>query len=159
MDELNVISLESAKDNLVVEGTEYDTRITALIRAAVNWIEVSTGWYLYKRNITIYSTDWKTKIIAYPATLGAVKNKDGVLLDPQPTPVYGALSFSVCCPPQSSIVLTVGPNDPQTELPGALIEAANKLIVYMYENKDMYAVTLPTDIQLLINPYRRSPTI
>lgn len=158
MDALDVISLQSAKDNLVVDAD--DTRITSLIRAAVNWVEVYTGWYLYQREITIYSTSYRTLISGYPVTLLEIKNSKDEILDPLPTPRYGALSFSVCCAPQSRLKLQVGfTTENIGELPAVFIEAAQKLIVYLYENRDMYGLTLPTDIQMLLNPYRRSPTI
>lgn len=160
MDALDIISLQSAKDNLSIDYSDYDSRIEALIKAAVNWVEIYTGWYLYQRDITIYSTSWQTIISNYPVVSFQVKNSSDVVLDPQPIAKQGSLSFSICCAPQSKISLTVGfaPDEVDT-IPGPFIEACQKLIVYMFENKDMYGITLPTDIQILINQYRRSPTL
>jgi hypothetical protein len=158
MDALNVISLESAKDNLAIEYDDYNDRITSLIKAAVTWVETYTGWYLYQRNITMYSTSWQTLISAYPVEIGDIKNDKGELLDPQPTPYYNTLACKICCPPQCAISLTVGFSD-VTQIPATMIEAAQKLIVYLYENKDMYGIALPTDVQFLLNQHRRSATI
>jgi hypothetical protein len=158
MNQLDIISLQSAKDNLAIDYTDYDARITNLIKAAVDWVETYTGWYLYQRDLTIYSTSYNTKISAYPVVLGEVKNSKGdvVIVTPQ----YYGLYFTICCPPQSSIKLTVGfAQADLDQIPGTMIEAANKLIVYMFENKDMYGTQLPTDIQILLNQFRRSATI
>ena len=160
MDALDIISLSDAKANLAIDYNDYDTRITSLIKTAISWVETYTGWYLYQRDITIYSTSWQTNISAYPAALGVVKDNKGDTLNPQPLPKYGSLSFSICCQPQCAILLTVGfASADIAKIPEPLIEAANKLIVYLFENKDMYGTSLPTDVQILLNQYRRSPTI
>lgn len=160
MDALDVLSLQSVKDNLAIDYPDYDARISSLIKTAVSWVETYTGWYLYQRDITVYSTAWETNVSAYPVVLGQVKDNKGDVLNPQPLPKYKSLSFSICCPPQCSIILTVG-FDVSTldQIPETLIEAAQKLIVYLFENKDMYGTSLPTDIQILLNQYRRSATI
>lgn len=160
MDALSIISLDTAKANLVIDYDDYDARITSLIKTAISSVETYTGWYLYQRDITIYSTAWQTNISAYPVVLGNITDSKGDILNPQPVKKYGSLSFIICCQPQCSIPLTVGFAQADiAQIPEPLIEAANKLIVYLFENKDMYGTSLPTDVQILLNQYRRSPTI
>lgn len=157
-DALTVLPLDYVKDEILsVDFPDKDTDITRCIKTAVAWVEQYTDYAMYERDITINATGCSTNIVTYPiAVTGVVDSAD--------KPVTGyktinkPLSITLFVPDQSVISATIGYPD-VTDIPQPLISAAEKLVVYLFENKDAYASTLPVDIQLLINIWRRSATI
>jgi len=147
MDALDVISLADAKLNLVVDYPDRDAEITRLIKTSVAAIERYTNVLLYERereyqlnscslNICDYPiefTDTELKTKSYPLSV-TVYGKDGDL-------VSATVGFDEI------------PDDYQP-----LVEACYKYITYCFANKDAYGVTLPLDIQVMVNQFRRSPT-
>lgn len=154
----DVISVQQAKDWLQVDFPDEDPAILRLINSAVQWVEKYTYHYLYARTITKYTRSCQTGFPEYPINSFSVTDKTDTPLDPQPTPYYGATKTYVTCPVQSKVVLQVGYST-LNAIPSPLVEAVYKLITYLYENRDAYGTTLPIDVQLLINQYRRSPTL
>jgi len=93
-------------------------------------------------------------VIGYPVQVVSVVDKDGVGVNfctvdtPSGTVVkygYGA----------HTITVNVGYDD-VNKIPSPLIDAAYKIMTYLHENRDMYPVGLPTDVQFLLNKYRRT---
>jgi hypothetical protein len=156
----DVIALADAKVWLSVDDTYNDNDISRLINTAVAWIEQYTCYRLYPRDEVINTTSCKTYIPYYPINTTNILNFDGspYVSANLYTYVPQNLSLLVNCPSMSTIQLNTGYADP-TQIPQPLIDGALKLITYLYENRDSYGTVLPIDIQLLVNSYRRSPTI
>lgn len=149
---LDIITVEDAKNWL---STEDETALPRLIASAVNWVELYTGHKLYPRTETVYVTRIRdTVITGYPAIIVSVLD---VLGEPVPykvlsTPKGLTVEYGYTA---HSITVNAGYQTPG-EIPPLLVEAAYKLLVYLYENRDMYPVNMPMDVQFMINKYRRS---
>lgn len=163
---LDVITLDQAKDWLVVDFSDADEIITRNIQTAVAWVEKYTNYYLYQRAVTIPVTSCKTAISLYPIADIVMKNRNGDIVTPviyqsalKTYVVYGASTgLWVTNVGQNVVTLNAGFTNP-SDIPPPLIDACYKLITYLYENRDAYSSTLPVDIQLLVNQFRRSPTL
>jgi hypothetical protein len=151
MDALDVISLQQAKDYLVVEDNFYDADITRLVSTAVEWVEKYTDHMLYERDIEIPLTSCEQDIYTYPITINSVEKAS---VSQTYTTVQKALRIVVKCQTWNGSIVgaTVGY---VTNPPAPLVGAAYKLLTYLFENKDTYGATIPYDIQLLINQHRR----
>jgi Na+/serine symporter len=158
MDELSVISLDQAKNHLVVlNDSFYDAQITGIIKTAVGMVEQYTDYRLYQRDVVIPMVNCRHDIALFPITISGVDN-DG---NAQAYKAYQrTLSIVVDCPTwyNSVINTSVGYED-VTKIPYPLIGACYKIITYLFENKDCYDATIPYDVQVIINQLRRSPTI
>lgn len=154
---IDVISLQQAKDHLVIDFEDFDAQITGLIETSISLVERYTDYRLYERDEIIYATTCSTNIVIYPIIVTAVVNEAG-------DPVVGyktrnlPLSITLYVPNQSVITATVGYTN-VVDIPHSLVSAAYKIITYLFENKDVYETTLSYDVQLLLNQFRRSPTI
>lgn len=155
MDALSVISLDQAKTHLVVlNDTFYDAQITGLIKTAVALVEQYTDYRLYQRDEDIQLLSCKQEVVTFPITISGIT----------PTEAYKtfarSLSIIIECQNWCGTVIntSVGYSD-VTLIPQPLIGACYKIITYLFENKDAYEATLPYDVQLMLNPYRRSATI
>jgi hypothetical protein len=158
MDELSVISLDQAKNHLVVLNDNfYDAQITGIIKTAVGMVEQYTDYRLYQRNIIIQMVGCRQDITLFPITVSGVVN--GSTVQAYRT-VQRTLSVIVECNTWcgSEINASVGYTD-VTQIPHPLIGACYKIITYLFENKDAYEATIPYDVQCMINQYRRSATI
>lgn len=158
---LDVITLEQAKIYLVMDGiNDRDEEITRLIKTAISLIEQYTSYRLFARDETVITTSCKTSIPYFPINSKSIKLENGG--DFAEVPYYtfkqGSLDLYVNCPVQSTILLNTGYEE-ATDIPEPLISAAYKIITYLFENKDAYEATIPYDVQLLLNQYRRSATI
>lgn len=178
----DVISLASAKGWLNIDYADSitDTQVTRLINTAVAWVENNTCHLLYQRPevITVIngnyynpanafppldSAGWRfggirhaskgTSVYIYPFTVTSVQDGSGNDINYQS--YLNALKTIFQAPYGSVITLNAGYAN-SDYIPSALIDACYKLITYLYENRDMYAVSYPTDIQFLINQYRRA---
>lgn len=157
MDALNVITLDEAKAELVMTGIDdRNTEITRLIKTAVSLVEQYTCYRLYERIESFNAIGCHNNLPYYPIVIDDVKNSDGD--DVTYTEKKATLAIVITCPVQSVINAIVGYDD-VTDIPQPLVSAAYKIITYLFENKDAYSVDLPIDIQLMLNPYRRSATI
>jgi len=157
MTALDVITLEQAKAELVMTGiSDRDAEITRLIQTAIGWVEQYTCYRLYERVETFIAYGCETVLPYYPITIDGVDHDGSAYANYKEK--FLPLGLRIICPSQSTITATVGYSD-VGEIPAPLIEAAYKLITYLFENKDVYSVQLPVDVQILINQYRRSPTI
>jgi len=158
MTALDVISLEEAKAELVMTGIDdRDAEITRLIKTAIALVEKYTDYYLYEREITIDLTGCKTDITKYPITIVSVKHETD---DLSYSIRQKVLSIDLTCYDWEDGIITANVGfDDVTDIPQPLIDAAYKIITYLFENKDVYSAELPLDIQLMLNQYRRSATI
>lgn len=157
MTELDIIPLDFVKDQILkIDYPDMDDRIEGLIKTAVSVVEQYTDHALFQRQKVIYGNSRSTQITTFPVSVGLVTNDTG---EAQNISVdHGSLSIYVKAPYPNTINLTIGYAS-TAEVPGALLEACYKLIVYMFENTDAYSATIPSDVQLILNPFRRSPTI
>lgn len=147
MTALDVISLQSAKDYLRVDYSEDDAIITRLIKASVSRIEQYTNYKLYQREVAYNMYGCELEIYDFPITLDTtLKTRQNVLS----VSVFGREGDVINASVGYSVV---------ADVPEDLLTACYKLITYLYENRDTYPVTLPADVQMLINMYRRSPSI
>ncbi len=162
-----------------------DAAITRLIMSAVDWVEKLTSWRFYQRTEIIYNRQqanyvpanyfpvygtgfwpgspgirWTPKglsIYLYPFTVVSVQDLFSPPADVTYTLQRNTLKMLLHAAPNSMITLQTGFDIPGIAgIPPPLIDACYKLITYLFENRDMYNVQFPTDIQMLINPYRRA---
>lgn len=152
---LDVITLEQAKEFLVVDFDDRDAEITRHIKSAIGYVETYTNHMLYSRAkvYTILGSSGCTsrgsiEIYDYPITVNT----------PVSMTTHNVLSITLFATANQSINATVGYNSVD-DIPGQILEAAYKLITYLFENKDIYSAGLPWDVQMLLNQWRRSATI
>lgn len=145
---LDIISLQQAKDFLVIDFPDRDAEITRHIKAAIGYIEKYTNHMLYQRPKDYVIDGCSLEIYDYPLEVSTTVDRvhNNVL-----SKTYYAKSGTV-------LNATVGYSNPDN-IPEELIEAAYKLITYLTENKDIYTAGLPWDVQMLVNKWRRSATI
>jgi hypothetical protein len=165
--------------------TDDDATIERLIKAAVDWVEKYTCWRTYQRQEVVYNRQdnyympldyfpdygtgfytgspgihWTPKALSiylYPFTVVSVQDQGSPPSDVLYTTQRNALKTLLYALPNSVITLTTGfAVEDIAQIPPPLIEAAYKWITYLYENRDSYKADLPTDIQILINQYRRA---
>lgn len=149
MNALDVISLDSAKKDLVVDFSDRDVEITRHIKSAVSIIEQYTDVYLYQREVEYVLQDCSLEIYDSPlewigTTPERLKNR--------------AMSVIVYGKKGDSYTANVGYADVE-EIPQNLVDACYKIITYLFENKDIYSVSLPLDVQMLVNQWRRSASV
>lgn len=162
---LDVITLAQAKDWLEVDFPDKDNDLERLIKAAIAWVEKYTCHLLYEREVTIPVTSSRTAIAFWPIKSGTLgmKDKDGNTVTTEIS--YGTLKTYICYgvfksySPGTNVVTGTMGYASVDDIPAPLLEAAYKLIVYLYENRSAYSTTLPLDVQVLINQFRRSPTL
>lgn len=155
MTALDVISVEQAKAYLRVDFDTDDDLITSLIQTSVAWVEQYTCYRLFERVELFIAYNCKTGLPYYPIEVTSVEydgDEQDIVTKNRP------LELVVECKKDSVITATVGYSD-VADIPAPLLTACYKLITYLYENRDAYGATLPVDVQLLINQYRRSATI
>jgi len=151
----NVISLEAVKNMLAVDFCDDDEQIGLLIDTAVSMVEKYTDHILYYREQVWYSSLKETAISLYPIIdITATYNNEPTAIGIR----YGSLTTYVSCQCGSKITANVGYVD-NSFIPSPLISACYKIIAYLYENRINYTATLPTDVQILLNQWRRSATI
>lgn len=181
MDALSVITLTQAKNWLIVEDSVDDADIERLIKTAVAWVETYTCYRFYQRTEVAYSFqapgfnpanyfpptgagEWNgpngirvtpayVSVYSYPVTITSVKDQNAA--DAYYTTAYNPLKLLIYAPINCVITMQTGYADPASA-PAPLLEACYKLITYLYNNRDMYPTSLPTDLQMLLNQYRRA---
>lgn len=144
-----IITLEQAKHNLgVLDGFD-DAVIERCINSAIGWVEKYTDYALTATTKKVYTGGCGTvKVVTYPFNVTTPNVKVRQM----------ALSSVLSYKPNTEIVLNVG-NWLGEPIPTPLIEACYKLITYYYENRDMYKQEFPSDVQVLLNQWRRSATV
>lgn len=148
MTALDILPLEDVKAFVNVDFDDYNAQLTRHINSAVSFIEKYTNVMLYNRNVTYTLNGCSLEIYDAPfAFIGT-----------EPKHKQNALSITVYGTSGDVISASIGYNS-LAEVPGELVEACYKVVLYLFENRDIYTAGLPWDLQLLINPYVRSATI
>lgn len=171
--------------NIEAGFTDDDGTIIRLIKAAIDWVETYTSWRTFQRTEIVYnrqipffnpannfppvgSGTWNgpsgvqsipggLSIYLYPFTIISVQDQSDPPADVEYSTINNRLKTLLYALPNSVITLQTGfATGDIAKIPPPLIEAAYKLITYLYENRDSYQASQPTDIQTLINQYRRS---
>ncbi|HVW99712.1 MAG TPA: head-tail connector protein [Candidatus Babeliaceae bacterium] len=166
MTALDVLPLDYVKESILgVDFPDKDDFIESLIKTSIAWVERYTGYRLYERteqfNVYPASCDYGGRAVLpyFPITINSITDKNNATTTVFKT-TNGPLKLYVYTACSNKINATVGyAEDKIADIPQPLLDAACKLIVYLYENHSAYAATIPTDIQLLINQYRRDSTI
>lgn len=157
MDALDVISIAQARTWLG-DVEDADEVIQRIITSAIHWVEKYTSYRLYERQIYLNLYEHGQGFPLYPITIDEVRNAGGAEIEY--TTSVGTFDTYIYAPKGSVAKATVGyTEETLEEAPPELIEAAYKMITYLYDNHDMYTVIAPTDVQLLLNMQRRSATI
>lgn len=145
---LDIITLEQAKEFLVVDFPDRDAEITRHIKSAISYVEQYTNIMTYSRPRSYNLTGCSLEIYDYPIAFSdaELRTRENIL------------SVTVSGKSGDVVSATVGYTD-ITLVPQELIEAAYKIITYLFENRDIYLADLPWDVQMLLNPLRRSATI
>lgn len=171
--------------NIELSYTDDDATISRLISAAIDWVEKYTCWRTFQRTEVIYNRqipyfnpenffpiqgqgEWTgptgikwvpggLSIYIYPFTITSVQDQSNPPVDVTYTRVANPLKTLLYAAPNSVITLETGFSAENiAKIPPPLIEAAYKWLTYLYENRDSYQTSQPTDIQVLINQYRRA---
>lgn len=153
-----MITLQEVKKNLNIyfeDGAGQplpeldDDLIEQYIDSAIDWIRTYTGYALSEDRVTVYANHCgQVDTCLYPFSVTDTNIKV----------IRRATSAILSGKPNEPITMTIGVWGNEKP-PQQLIAGCYKLITYMYENRDMYPVTLPTDVQMLINQCRRSATL
>lgn len=148
MTALDILPLEDVKAFVNVDFDDYNAQLTRHINSAVSFIEKYTNVMLYNRNVTYTLNGCSLEIYDAPF----------VFIGTEPNHKQNALSVTVYGTSGDVISASIGYNS-LAEVPGELVEACYKVVLYLFENRDIYTAGLPWDLQVLISPYVRSATI
>lgn len=150
MEATDIISITDAQSWLNAPDTD---NLKRNIESAIDWVETYTGYYLFQRTKTYQLPSCGYGISAYPIDIDTVKNTAGDTVSYYTrTGVYNTYVFA---PVGSIVTATVGFVS-KAQVDPILIEAAYKMLTYIYENRDIYVASLPLDIQVFLNKKRRN---
>lgn len=138
---MSAVTLQQAKDYLRIDFDEDDTLIQGLIDAAEDWVSKYTNHVLSPTTKVYESGCYEVFDYPFVLTGGSCVNTH-------------ATSTSFTVPSGETATAQVG-YATANDIPPVLLLAVKKLVVYMYENRDVYQSGMPNDVQLLINRYRR----
>lgn len=140
------ITLQQAKDWLVVDVDDNDELIQSLINTSEQWVQKYTCHILNPSTQVIEGTGCNVEVYECPfsivSSIGNYKVENR------------SLKSVFHIPEGSSVTLSIGYQS-INDIPAPLITACLKLVTYMYENRDSYSIGIPIDVQGLINQYRR----
>lgn len=162
MNALNVVTLDQAKLYLRLDPdyTYDDDLIEALIKSAVQEVELRTLQILYQRVITAKTlANGKYKIYEYPLiSVESVVNSDAeeqtfeLIETEHYTDVISASSEI------QTITFVAGYGwdyEGGTEVPDAIQTAIKQMVNYLYENRDNAKTEYPAIVNILLAPYKR----
>lgn len=182
----DVLSLAKAKAYCKIDYPDDDDLITALIAAAVTTVENYTEYRLYQRPEIIYMTNnfYGYEAFQFPINAASVVSQDsmntnvytvqfqyqtlrtllfwgqGFLYYDNWVEFFTNYTYKISVKPQTFILtLDVGYTDPPNMCPQSLITAVKQLVVYYYDNRDLDGFIMPSNVGLMLNPYRRFATI
>lgn len=151
MEATEIITVQQAKDWLNSEET--DAVITRLISGAINWVEEYTGHSLVSKEKVIQLPCSGHPISDYPFRIVFVKNTQGDTL--QYSTKLGVYDVYVHAAPGALVNIVTGYEN-LYEVPPILIEGAYKMLTYLHENRDVYTLTAPTDLKVMLAKSRRN---
>lgn len=142
---MGVISLAQAKKYLHIDTafTEDDNDINRFIDTAEQWVEQYTCYVLSPRVMTLGAGFHDV----YKFPINSVSNPTYLVCS-------SSLSSTYNVPFGHSLALNVGYTS-SSDVPPLLLSAVLKIVQYLYDNRDMYEAGLPTDVQILLNQFRR----
>lgn len=150
MEPTEIITIESAKDWL---STKDETHLPRLIKSALDWVESYTGHSLYSKPVVEKMQCGHHLISHYPFVIMAVRDPQGNAVEY----TYSNSVYDVCInAPAGSIIHGVKGYTNMFDIPSVLIDAAYKMLTYMYENRDVYASQAPTDVKNMVSKLRRN---
>lgn len=138
---MTAVTLQEAKAYLKVDFNDDDTLIQTLIEASEDWVSKETNHVLTPTTKQLEKGCYKIFDFPINSVTGDVVVKDCDL-------------YSEVTVKNGTAVLNVG-YTLSSDVPEALKVAVKKMVVYLYENRDMYEATKSQDVQLLISKYRR----
>ena len=137
-----MVDLSDLKDALRIDFNDDDDILDRKLKTAIQVVERYTGHSLRDRSITYISDGKRREFFEYPITV----NGGDVVEDGFSTFVYAKKG--------DSVTITFGVSEHEN-----LWEAVIRIASYLYENIDINEVSLPADVQLLINQFRRDSFI
>lgn len=157
MSALQAVSLEEAKVALAIDFPDHDTLITQLIGTAVSMVEARTQHYLYERTESLYLRG-HGEFYHYPLKINRVENEDSVAVEYRAIPYSLYSKVKTYADTPSTVNATIGYASAEA-IPGPLKTAVLRLVVYLFENRDIQTVEMPTDVYMLIRPFVRYASI
>ncbi len=172
------VSLSEAKTHLRVTIDDDDTYITALIKAARQYVEnylsralITQTWKLYldyfPDEIVIPRPPFQSATITYVDTDGATQTATGTIYtvdtDSEPGLIYEAYDQNWPTTRTVNKAVTVtfigGYGDASIDIPEAIIWAIKLIINHLYENRETTIsgtsiTTVPMTVEPLLAPYR-----
>lgn len=181
MDALDVLSLEDAKAYLKVDFDDDDDLIESLIKAAVSLVEKTTEYRLYKRNEVIQTSKIGYTAFQFPLNGASVEAMDsqgtytiqtryetlrtllfwgnGYWYTSYEDQFFNPNTYGLSgCVTNYTLTLDVGYAD-TADVPTDLLTAIKQIITFTYENRNESKLELPSNISMLMAPYRRFATL
>ncbi len=151
MDALDIIPLATAKDWL---STSDEVQLPRLIKSAINFVEVYTGYKLYQRPVTYTVGDCALEITDFPIADIEVKDSEGTAVTyKQRSDVY---NIYITAAEGSIVTANAGYASLEAVDQPILVDAAYKMLTYLFQNRDIYPAALPLDTQIMVNKLRRN---
>lgn len=134
-----MVTIDDLKDELLITWSQDDAKLTRKLNAAINIVERYTNRSLVSKIVTRRSNGCPIEFYGSPIEdiTGATQVE------------YTSLGAMIYAPSGSVVSIGLGESDIT-----ALDEAVLRIAATLYENGEISEVTLPLDVQLLINQYR-----
>lgn len=137
------VDLADLKEALRIDFPDDDNILERKLRTAIAVIERYTSHSLHEHTEVIRSNGYPIEVYKYP-----IVSVDGGDVDEM------SIKSVIKAPRGSDVTITYGVSEHAN-----LWEAVIRVASYLYENIDINEVSLPADVQLLINQYRRDDFI
>ena len=138
-----MVDLADLKEALRIDFPDDDNILERKLRTAIAVIERYTSHSLHDHTEVIRSNGCPIEVYKYP-----IVSVDGGDVEEM------SIKSVIKAPRGSDVTITYGVSEHAN-----LWEAVIRVASYLYENIDINEVSLPADVQLLINQYRRDDFI
>lgn len=138
-----MVDLADLKEALRIDFPDDDNILERKLRTAIAVIERYTSHSLHEHTEVIRSNGYPIEVYKYP-----IVSVDGGDVEEM------SIKSVIKAPRGSDVTITYGVSEHAN-----LWEAVIRVASYLYENIDINEVSLPADVQLLINQYRRDDFI
>lgn len=139
-----MVTLDDLKQELLIDFSDFDVSLQRKLDVAIAIIERYTNIIVRERTGAFVSDGCPIKFYEYPIQIISID---------KPYKEYKGVDY-ICIDTEKGANISVKFGDTTTAIP-EINEAIIRLAVYLYENKESSSVTLPVDIQLLVNQFRR----
>lgn len=141
------VTLQQAKEWLRVDFDDDDDLIQGLIDAAEGWVETYTCHVLSPKDVVLKGRNGVCSDYCYLYPINNIPEEV----------VYETYSLftQIYLRKGESTTINVGYTN-VADIPKQLLTAVKKLVTYWYEQRDVYTVELPNDVQILVNQLRRA---